>query len=220
MVATDKGGVGGRYAGSIKGKPEDSAGLLREYTRWIGGKKVSYRAQHTDPLEFKNLTLAAGPIALYPEVSVSGRLDYDYDTGNWLTDGIVMRYTAGADLISDKITGSIRWEEDPERVTNGRGKYIFNLRFNENKPQRAKDESDFFATASDEEAFFMVDESVPTLSGTISYKDKVAGASDSGELTVLRSQIEYDLSGKGLTKRQLINFFKLWLLLSGPVNDE
>jgi hypothetical protein len=37
---------------------------------------------------------------------------------------------------------------------------------------------------------------------------------------VVASVVTYQLQGLGVTKTQLINFLKLWLLIVGPVNDE
>ena len=218
-VAADRGGVNGAFSGAIQGKPEQSAGFLRQYTRWIGGRKVSYQAQHTDPLEFRNLVLAAGPIESYPEVSVNGNLDYDYDTGNWITGGIVMKYRSAGNDLADTVTGTIKWIEDPNRKINGRGQYQVNLRFNEND-SRQSDEGRFFEAVSDEEAFFVPQQGIPSLVGTISYLDRFDLNPETQESTVLSSRISYDLFAPDLSKQQLVNFLKLWLLLSGPVNDE
>ena len=44
-------------------------------------------------MSFDNIELAKGPAEVYPHTLVNGRLDYDYETGNWLTDGIHFKYT-------------------------------------------------------------------------------------------------------------------------------
>jgi hypothetical protein len=76
---------------------------------------------------------------------------------------------------------------------------------------------DFFdesGTASDDD-FFAVDNSVPALTGSISYKD--TGETDAGPLT---SEATYQLDANNLTPAQVMNFTKFWLLAVGPTNDE
>lgn len=75
--------------------------------------------------------LAKGPAEIYPRTMVNGRLDYDYETGNWFTDGIKPCTTLDGAEMEDIVTGSIKWIEDPNRASNGKGCYEFNLRFNE-----------------------------------------------------------------------------------------
>lgn len=207
------------FSGSIVGKAEDRPGFLgsvREYTRVFGKKRVSVSVKKSDPLEFKNLEIAGGPLDAYIPAKVNGNLDYDYDTGNWLTDGIVIQSGSRRDTI----TGSIKWIEDENRLTNGKGTYKVNLRYNEQAITRAQDEGSFFESMSDEEAFFAVDPAVPTISGTISYKDTLEPGEGEDEPKVLRSEVTYDIQSNGLDKRQMMTFLKLWLLISGPVNDE
>ena len=80
---------------------------------------------------------AKGPAEIYPHTFVNGRLDYDYETGNWLTDGIRFKYQLNGQDVEDVVTGSIKWVEDPQRASNGKGQYEFNLRFNEDKNKPA-----------------------------------------------------------------------------------
>ena len=69
---------------------------------------------------------------------------------------------------------------------------------------------------SAEDAFFAVDNSVPTLTGTIEYVDTFI----SGGTTPSSSKITYHLNANKLTKQQVVNFFKLWMVCVGPTNDE
>ena len=78
-----------------------------------------------------DIVLAKGPAGIYPRTTVNGNLDYDYETGNWYTNGIRFRYNLNGKDVEDVVTGSIKWIEDPNRATNGKGHYEFNLRFNE-----------------------------------------------------------------------------------------
>jgi hypothetical protein len=96
------------------------------------------------------------------------------------------------------------------------GKYEFNLRFNEEKNKPASSEAAAFEKMSSEDAFFAVDNSVPTLTGTIEYQDTLI----SGGTTPSSSKITYHLNANKLTKQQVVNFFKLWMTCVGPTNDE
>lgn len=69
---------------------------------------------------------------------------------------------------------------------------------------------------SDEEAFFAVDDSIPSLTGRVTYVDTMSAGS---ELPV-SSKVTYQLNANKLTKQQVMNFFKLWMIGIGPINDE
>jgi len=64
-----------------------------------------------------------------------------------------------------------------------------------------------------------VDNSIPCLTGKVSYVDTFISSSDE-ELSPAKSKITYELNANKLTKTQLVNFFKLWLIGIGPINDE
>jgi hypothetical protein len=206
-----------RFGGRLVGKAEKKDGLAGyTYKRLVGGKEVSFVVKRSDPMRFENIQLAMGPATVYPRSIVSGRLDYDYETGNWITDGIRFRYSLDGKEIEDIVTGTIKWVEDPDRASNGKGYYDFNLRFNEEKNKSATGEGAAFEGAAGEDAFFAVDNTIPCLTGRISYTDSFAS---DGE-TVTTSQIVYDLDANKLTKQQIVNFFKLWMVCVGPTNDE
>lgn len=220
-IAVDTAGVqqgftdnfGGRMYGKAE-KKESLAGYT--YKRLVGGKQVEFTVNKVDPMRFENVLLAKGPAGIYPRTTVNGRLDFDYETGNWLTDGIRFRYALDGKDVEDIITGTIKWVEDPARATNGKGHYEFNLRFNEEKNRPAKSESAAFENADAEEAFFAVDEDLPALTGRIEYVDTFI----SGGTTPSSSKITYHLKANKLNKQQVMNFFKLWLLCISPTNDE
>jgi len=213
------GGFGGKIYGKDQTRKGEIAEKLAEYTRIVKGKKVKVTAKKTDPLKFSGVVLGEGPAPIYPHTQVDGNLDYDYDTGNWYTNGIRFRYTFDGKEIEDLVTGSIKWVEDPNRATNGKGTYEFNLRFNEEKYQPATDESAVFSDTQAEDAFFAVDNSVPSMTGTIAYEDTVINSGDE-EPTVVSSKVTYNLNANQLTKQQAVNFFKLWMVIVGPTNDE
>jgi hypothetical protein len=210
QASTDR--FGGKMYG--KSKKEDSLAAY-SYKRIIGSKTVELKVTKVDPMRFDDLELARGPTANYPHTTVNGRLDYDYETGNWLTDGLKFRYSLNGKDVEDVLTGSIKWVEDDNRKSNGKGQYEFNLRFNESKNKTATTESDAFAKLSDEEAFFAVDDSIPCLTGKVSYVDTFISGSDSPS----KSKVTYELNANKLTKK-LVNFFKLWMVGIGPINDE
>lgn len=207
------------FAGKLVGKAETKTNLASyTYKRLIGNKTVEIKAAKVDPMRFENVTLAMGPAESYPRTAVNGRLDFDYETGNWLTDGIRFRYTLDGKEFEDVVTGSIKWVEDPNRDSNGKGYYDFNLRWNEEKSRTPSTEADAFAQMSEEDAFFAVDDSIPCLTGRIEYVDTMGGGS-SGDLPTT-SKVTYKLNANKLTKQQVMNFFKLWVLGTGPINDE
>ncbi len=205
------------FGGLLRGKAEKKTDLASyTYKRIVGDKTVSMVIKSVDPMRFENLWLAKGPSENYPRTVVNGRLDYDYETGNWFTDGIRLRYTMDGKEIEDVITGSIKWIEDKDRATNGKGYYDVNLRFNEEKNKTASTEGAAFEKLSDEEAFFAVDHSVPCLTGKVTYVDTFKGGTE----TPLSSKITYNLNANKLNKQQVMAFFKLWMVCVGPTNDE
>jgi hypothetical protein len=205
------------FGGKIQGKAEKKDSLASAtYKRLIGEKTVTVTVQKVDPMTFENVELAKGPAEIYPHTMVTGRLDYDYETGNWLTDGIHFKYNVDGKDTEDVVTGTIKWIEDPDRQTNGKGHYEFNLRFNEDKNKPAQTEAAAFDKMKDEDAFFAVDNTVPSMTGKIEYVDTFSG----GTTTPISSKITYHLTANKLTKQQIVNFYKLWMLVVGPTNDE
>jgi hypothetical protein len=203
------------FTGRLVGKAEQKESLASyTYKRVVGDKTVQVVVKKSDPMRFDSVVLAKGPAETYPKTTVNGRLDYDYETGNWYTDGVTFTYAIDGKDITDKITGSIKWVEDADRKSNGKGYYEFNLRFNEEQNRKATTEGDAFAKLSDEDAFFAVDNTVPCLTGRVSYVDTMSGE------TVTNSKVTYALHANKLTKQQVMNFFKLWLIGVGPINDE
>lgn len=205
------------FAGRLVGKAEKKD-TLASYTfrRVVGQKAVEVTVKRSDPMRFEQIELAKGPAGIYPRTLVTGRLDYDYETGNWYTDGIRFKYSLDGRDYEDLVTGSIKWVEDPARATNGKGHYELNLRFNEEKHRSPTGEAAAFEKMSDEEAFFAVDESVPSLTGRISYVDTF----QPGMEAPVFSKVTYNLNANRLTRQQIMNFFKLWMICVGPTNDE
>lgn len=203
-----------QFKGKLVGKAESKESLASyTFKRAIGGRTVQVVVKKSDPMRFDNIVLAKGPAESYPATTVAGRLDYDYETGNWYTDRIRFSYQLDGHDYEDVVTGSIKWVEDPDRAANGKGYYEFNLRFNEDSAKKTT-ESAAFEKLSEEDAFFAIDDSVPAMTGRITYADTMSGE------TVTASKVTYDLHANKLTKQQIMNFFKLWILAIGPTNDE
>ncbi|MDB6148814.1 MAG: hypothetical protein JWQ44_262 [Chthoniobacter sp.] len=206
-----------KFGGKLFGKSKKPASAVT-YIRKMAGKEVKVEVKNTDPMRFEALALAMGPAQNYPRATVNGNLDYDYETGNYYTNGIRFNYQSNGKETQDVVTGSIKWVEDPNRESNGKGQYEFNLRWNEGSAKPATTEADAFAKMSDEEAFFAVDNTVPSLTGTVSYEDTMTTVAD--KKVPSASKVKYALSANQLTKAQVMNFFKLWLICVGPTNDE
>lgn len=205
------------FAGRLVGKAEKKENLAEySYKRLIGNRTVEIKVKKSDPMRFEGIELAKGPSENYPRTVVNGRLDYDYETGNWFTDGIRFRYSMGGKEFEDIVTGSIMWVEDANRKSNGKGHYEFNLRFNEEKNKSGATEAAAFEKLSAEDAFFAVDDSVPTLKGRITYVDTFIPGTENPST----SKLTFNLNANKLTKQQVMNFAKLWLLCIGPTNDE
>jgi hypothetical protein len=199
---------GGRLVGKAI-KKETLASYT--YKRAVGNKTFEYTAKKVDPMKFENAELAMGPATIYPRVTINGRLDYDYETGNWITDGLNFNYKVEGKDVNDVVKGTIKWVE---AKGSEKGYYEFNLRFNEDKFKEATDVGGAFEQAEGLDAFFAVDTRIPTLTGRITYDDKKDGD------TVIESKVSYNLDANKLTRQQIMNFTKMWIVASGPANDE
>lgn len=205
------------FNGRMLGKATQKEGLGSAiYKRVVGNRTVEVKVAKSDPMKFENMVLAMGPAQSYPKTNVNGRLDYDYETGNYFTDGITFKYSYDGKEYVDTVTGSIKWVKEKDYETSGKSYYEFNLRFNEAQNKTATNENAAFEKMSDEDAFFAVDNSIPALTGRISYQDVKA----SEEAAPTSSKVTYALNANKLTKQQVMNFFKLWLICVGPTNDE
>ncbi len=205
------------FGGCLHGKGKKSEGIMAYVRKWRS-KEVALKVSNVDPMRFENVELAAGPAQHYPRTVVNGNLDFDYETGNWLTNGLRFKYTLNGKEYEDVVTGSIKWVEDENRANNGKGHYEFNLRWNEQSSEAVSKEAASYQLASDEEAFFAVDQTVPSLTGSVTFEDTLTQLK--GESIPSASKTTYQLDANQLTKQQVMNFLKLWLLGIGPTNDE
>lgn len=178
-------------------------------TRGSSGKVV---VKKYDKMVFQNHKIPAGPIALYPEMTINGEMVYDYDRYVWYFNNVTINYYFKNTQRADRLTGNIRWVESPNRKNDGKGEYQFDIHVNE----PPANEASLFAAAADEASFFAVDTAIPALTGTMKYKDTIFG----GE-RVTASAVTIDLVGQKLDKQQVMNLFKLLFFSSiVPINAE
>lgn len=207
------------------------------YSRYVDGQVVNIQVKNPDPLRFERLGLASGPFSFLTETKVNGTLDYDYELGNWLTDqaGVTFTYTIGDKVLSDKVTGTIRYVEETGSFTDAKGKKLpftayneYNLRFNEAPVNKDQGMFGGDTTQADTDAFFSSsDTSKPGIYGRVYFNDSETSCKkatdEEGKVKCVgptRSEISYDLKPVGLTYQQLANWMKLELLVIGPFTDE
>jgi len=218
-------GFTANFGGEIQGRVPEQAGIWgladraskkidKTYVRYVGGKAIKQVISGADPMEFQAVDLAQGPLAQYPQTKFTGSIDYDPENSNWYIDATASYSQAGS-VVNDHYTGTIRWSEDADRATSGKGKYEVNVRLNE-KPA---DESGAFTAndASTEDAFFSADSTVPGFTGTIAYVDKFEPGSDEETIS---SAVTYNVDANQASKIQTMDFAKILLLVVGPFNDD
>lgn len=210
-------GTESKFTGTALGKPlvrkkgwfESLQQEAINLTRGSSGKVV---IKKYDKMIFQNHKIPSGPIQMYPEAIVNGEMIYDYDRSVWYFNNVVISYYHKGGQRSDKLTGNIRWEESPQRKTNGEGEYKFDVHVNEPPPSEA---SLFSNTEADEASFFASNASYPALTGTMKYKDTFSGES------VTSSLVTVNLVGDKLDKQQVMNLFKLLFFTAiVPMNAE
>jgi len=208
-------GFESKFGGLALGKPPVASGfkkLQQDVIKLVNSKGKAIAVAKYDKMSFQNHIIAAGPVQIYPEATVNGDLIYDYGRTAWHFNGVTISYVVDGKRFQDSLTGSIRWVESPSRKTTGEGEYIFDIKVNEPPASEAA----AFSTATDESAFFAVDNTTPSLTGSMKYKDSLAGGG-----TVVNSVVKIDLVGNQLNKQQVMHLTKLLLLSSVvPLNAE
>jgi hypothetical protein len=211
-------GFDSKFGGLALGKPPAKSGFFAtvkqdalSVVKNVKGQAKSIAVTKYDKMEFQTHVLPAGPVQIYPEVTVSGTMVYDYGRSAWYFQGVTASYTVDGKRIQDSLSGNIRWVEAANRKTSGLGEYQFDIRVNEPAPTEAA----VFAPAADESAFFESDNTLSALVGTMKYKDSMVGDS------VTSSTVSVDLHGNRLTKQQTMYLAKLLFLTSiVPLNAE
>lgn len=213
-------GFDSKFQGLAEGKPPVNTSKLARaqkqavtVTKSVSGKKMNIVVSDYDVMRFSGLELAAGPAKVYSEVKVDGEMLFDYERSAWYFQKIQLAYLFEGKPLVDRLSGSIKWIEHPERSTNGEGHYDFDVRVNE--PDPSETEAAVFEAAEDESAFFEATEDLPALTGTAKYKDIIKNE------VVQASTVTLDLKGKGLNKIQVVNLMKLiWFISVVPMNAE
>lgn len=207
-------GFESRFTGLALGKPPALNGvakLKQDTMRLVSGKGGAVTLKNYDIMRFQNVVLAAGPVQIYPDVTVSGDMVYDYDRSIWYFKNVSFTYASEGAKRQDTLTGTIRWMEDANRKANGIGHYDFDVRVNEPPPSEAA----VFGATADESSFFAQDADIPSLNGMMNYKDTMSGDS------VVASLVEIDLHANKLTKQQTMMLGKvLFFVLTVPLNAE
>lgn len=205
------GGFDSKFSGTTIGKPlirplnwlETMQRSAVNITRSVNGKTMTVVLKKYDKMEFRQHTIGAGPVAVYSSCIVNGEMLYDYDKSCWFFNNVTVQSSAGF----DRLTGNIRWME----AASGEGEYQFDIRVNEPPPN----EGAAFSPASDEAAFFETDSKVPSLTGTMKYKD-----TKKGKIT-LSSAVTIDLVGNNLTKQQAMILCKIIIFSTVvPMNSD
>lgn len=207
-------GFESRFTGLALGKPPAVSGVakLRQDTlRLVSGKGGAVTLKNYDIMRFQNCVLAAGPVQIYPDVTVVGDMVFDYDRSIWYFKSVTLSYAQEGVRKVDVLTGTIRWIEDANRKANGLGHYDFDIRVNEPPPSEAA----VFGATADESSFFASDDAIPGLTGSMSYKDSMSGD------TVTSSTVQIDLHSNKLTKQQVMSLAKLLLFsMVVPLNSD
>ncbi len=207
-----------KFSGLALGKPPQASGMIAKIkqdainlTKNVNGKTVGITVTKYDKMEFQNHVMAAGPVQIYPEVTLNGAMLYDYARNVWYFQNVTAVYSVDGRQLADRLSGNIRWVESPNRKSNGEGQYEFDIRLNEPPPG----ESAVFSAAQDESAFFETDSSIASLNGTMKYKDTISGDS------VIASAVQIDLTGNKLTKQQAMYLCKMLMISTiVPMNAE
>lgn len=204
-------GFSSKFSGTVNGKPmnrpanwlDTFKGNAVSITRSVGGKPQTVVLKKYDKMSYNQAVLGAGPVQYYSPVTVTGEMLYDYDKNCWFFNNVSLVYGARRDTV----TGTIRWVEP----SKGNGEYQFDVRVNEPPPS----ENAAFAPAGDESSFFSTDSTIPSLSGTMKYKDTLRGE------TTLASHVEIDLNGNNLSKPQVVALAKVIIFSAVvPMNSD
>jgi hypothetical protein len=220
-------GLGGavNFEGHVQGKKgEAGAQQQKEIDFDVDGERVPFLVKKPDPMVFLGLRIPSDNGLQLPETGLRGELTFDYDKSSYLTNNLAFEYGK----TTDRVQGTILWKKEAEKYTHGKkagqvvekgeSRYVFGLLFNPKKAKEAAqgrlvtDEIDLLSSSAE----------ASTLTGEVIYWDDGPVDEKDGEtfITPHHSKVEYRLHAKRLTLAQVHNFLKMWLLMSGPVNDE
>lgn len=208
-----------KFRGVAQGVPPKSESLaekakiqMEKVRNQVKGKIIELVVTKYDKMVFQDLVIAAGPVQKYTEAQVGGEMMFDYERSAWYFRGVSVTYTVDGKTVTDKLTGNIKWTEG--KLQNGvrDGEYQFDVRVNE---PELKGEAAVFKAGDDESAFFTVDPTLCSLTGSAKYKDTIR------DEVVTASSITIDQTGNNLSKHQLVYLAKLlWMVCIRPMNAE
>jgi serine/threonine-protein kinase len=204
-----------KFRGEVQGKNTAAGDRVPKRLSFGVGRDVIVEVKRPDPMIFRGFKMPADPVLRLPAPVLEGALTFDYDTNCFLTDDLVFRY----DDAADKVQGTIVWQKDDEYLKSGRSEYVFNLVFNPSGGGGGNAE----VYKGQEKDLVTVDAStMSALTGTVVYVDTgpVVTVEGEQELNPLKSTVTFRLNANRLTPRQIHHFLRMWLLMSGPVNDE
>lgn len=212
VEAIARGAAGGKFAGTVSGKPlvrpegyEDQIRKAVDIKRLIGGKPVVVSLTKYDKMKFNSTKLAAGPLQVYSAIKVDGEMYYDYNKECWYFNDFSIAYFDGKGRPqTDRIAGQIRWVKDKNRLKNGLSEYQFDLRINE----PMADTMFGNATPMDAADMFAQDDTVPSFTGLMKYRDTIKEDGSKDGIT-LSSVIDIDLTGKNVNKEQVMALTKI-----------
>lgn len=205
------------FGGKAQGRPliKSKGGILdtikkeaMSLKKVVNGKTVAVVVKKYDTMEFQSHVLPAGPVGTYTQCKVDGKMIYDYERYVWYFKDVVIDPATGSNM---RLSGNIRWHEGQKQGGTRDGHYEFDVRVNE--PEATEDDS--FSAPTDESAFFQVDTKVPSLTGTMKYRDSIPGES------VMSSEVAINLVGNQLDRRQCMALTKLlFFTCIVPMNAE
>ncbi len=212
-------GFESKFSGTAAGRPPKTGSVAEKIkkqaltlTKQVKGKTVKIVVTDYDKMIYSDLVLAAGPVKSYPETRVNGEMLFDYERSAWYFNGVTLSYRMNGKDITDRLSGHIKWVEDPQRKSNGQAEYQFDVRVNE--PEKTT-EAAVFQGGDDEAAFFAMDNTLAALTGTAKYKDQLKDG------IPLKSDIDLNLVGNNLTKQQVVALTKLiWFVNVVPMSSE
>lgn len=206
---------GGLAMGKALYKPknflEETRRDIMKVTGQSKGRATSLAVTNYDFMTFQAHRIAGGPVGVYPEAVVDGRMIYDRDRVAWYFNNVTIVYPSDGVQKIDRLSGSVRWVEQTRKGNTRDGEYQFDIRVNEPPATEAS----AFGAGSDENAFFETDSAVAAMTGTWKYRDGFTGD------RVTASSIVIDLSANKLSKQSVMNLTKLLFFTAVvPFNSE
>lgn len=202
----------GRALYKKKSKVAEAQQTLMKLTGQNRGKATALIVTNYDFMTFQAYRIVGGPVGIYPETTVDGKMVYDRDRGLWNFNNVTVTYPGDGVQRIDRLSGNIRWVEQPKRGNTRAGEYVVDVRVNEPPATEAS----LQGSTSDEDAFVAGDPTVPCLTGTWRYNDTFGNGS-----APVQSAIAIGMKSSKLTKQQVMYLSKLLMFgVTVPFNSE